>query len=187
MTNHLSSNLDIMQHQISNSNGGVMRRWFRHQRVYLKIHLSVCFSPRRPTTKFWNIEYNIQIHLCVLELSQHSHRQILLHAVPLWTNRFGNTRSQTLLWNQDWDCLSSFFLSFLPARVFVWKQHRRHAVDLFWFESLYKVHAGGASQSCRRSGPVCADGSHYNCRRWSQHSCTSTTLISKLHYSLDIN
>lgn len=107
MTNHLSTNLDFMQHLINNSNGGVMRWWFRHRRVYLKIHHSVFFSPRRPTTKLWNTEYDIQIHLCVLELSQHSHREILLHAVPLWTNRFGNSHSCTLLWNQEWDCLFS--------------------------------------------------------------------------------
>lgn len=187
MMNHLSTNLDVMQHLINDTNGGVMRRWFRHRRVYLKIHLSVCFSPRRPTTKLWNIEYDIQIHLCVLELSQHSHRKIFLHAVPLWADRFGNTSSHTPLWNQEWDCLSSFFLSFLPARVFVWKQHRRHAVYLCWIESLHKVHTGGASQSCRRSGPVGADGTHYTCRRWWQHSYTDTSLISKLHYSFDVN
>lgn len=170
MTNHLSTGLDCVQHLINNSNGGVMRRWFRHRRVFLKIHHSLCFSPRRPTTKLWNIQYYIQIHLCVLELSQHSHRKILLHAVSLWTDRFGNTSSHALLWNQGWDGLSSFFLSFLSARIFVWKQHSRHAVYLCWTESLHKVHAGGASQSCWRSGPVGAHGTRYTCRRWWQRA-----------------
>lgn len=44
-------------------------------------------SPGRLTTKLFCAEYDVKIDLCVLELSQHHHRKIHLHALPLWTHR----------------------------------------------------------------------------------------------------
>lgn len=83
----------------------------------LKLHLSVCFSPRGPTTKLSNTERDIQIHLRVLERSQHSHREILLHAVPLRTKRCGDASAHTAV-NQEWDCLASICPCSLPGYLF---------------------------------------------------------------------
>lgn len=52
--------------------------------------LFVYGSPRRPATKLLCIQYDVQIDLCVLEHSQHYHRKIHLHALPLRTVRLLN-------------------------------------------------------------------------------------------------
>ena len=91
----------------------------KHHLLHVWNVISVPFSPRRPATKLLHFKYNVSIDLRVLELSQHHHRKIHLHALPLWTYRLLNTLFNTLAYMHEQTQMEFIFILFFYQDIYM--------------------------------------------------------------------